>query len=427
MESVSFREAQATQTWTAGVGSSADRARAVALEIVKRLRDPQRNKPGDISLACGEAGFAVLYGYLDRCFPNCGWDRVAHEAVLRIGDQISPYQPLGLFGGLAGWAYATWYLSCGDKRYRRARSAIEDALLPKVIALADSVGKRSGLPVEEYDLVSGLSGATAYLLCRAGDERVQPVLESAVAGLANLILRNEDPPAWYTPADVISGRHMIGKYPDGNLNCGVAHGMPGLLCVLALAYRQEVPAPGLRTAIERAAHWLEAHRISDRWGGSWPAAVAVGNSGLMTPAPVGWCYGNPGIARALWLAGIALNNSALRETAVEALRAVFRRSVARRGISSPTFCHGVAGLLHITKRFATDTSLPEFTEAAAMTIDELLMTFSEETVFGYRAYDAEARLVDSAGLLDGAAGIALVLLAATSNVEPGWDRVFLLS
>jgi len=194
-----------------------------------------------------------------------------------------------------------------------------------------------------------------------------------------------------------------------------------------LAHQLEVPVPGLRTAIERAAHWLESHRIPDRWGGSWPAAVAVGNSGMMTPAPVGWCYGNPGIARALWLAGAALDDSSLREAGVEALRAVFRRPVSRRGISSPTFCHGVAGLLHITMRFANDTSAPEFSEAASTVLDELLMSFSEETVFGYRAYDAEARLVDSAGLLDGAAGIALVLLAVTSNAEPTWDRIFLLS
>lgn len=427
MESISLHEAQPAEGWNPGLGAHAGKAQAVTFEIVKRLREPRPDKPEDITLACGEAGFAVLYGYLDRCFPNSGWDRIAHESILRIAEKIPSNPPLSLFGGLAGWAYATWYLSCDDKRYRRARSGIEDALLPRVVALAHSVARSSGLPVEDYDLVSGLSGAAAYLLCRASDDRVQIALRSAIEALASLILRDEDPPAWYTPADMISARQMIGKYPDGNLNCGVAHGMPGLLCTLALAHRLDVRVPGLSAAIERAAQWIVCHRLPSRWGGSWPAAVAVRNSGTMTPAPVGWCYGNPGIARALWLAGTALDDSSLREAGVEALKAVLGRPISRHGISSPTFCHGAAGLLHITVRFANDTSTPQLFEAAATILEKLLMSFSEETVFGYRAYDAEARLVDSAGLLDGAAGIALVLLAATSNVEPAWDRIFLLS
>ena len=38
-----------------------------------------------------------------------------------------------------------------------------------------------------------------------------------------------------------------------------------------------------------------------------------------------------------------------------------------------------------------------------------------------------ARRVDKPALLDGAAGIAMVLLAASQPVAPWWDRLFLLS
>ena len=44
-----------------------------------------------------------------------------------------------------------------------------------------------------------------------------------------------------------------------------------------------------------------------------------------------------------------------------------------------------------------------------------------------RDLEPDGRLVDCVGLIDGAAGVALVLLAASSPVEPAWDRVFLLS
>jgi hypothetical protein len=52
-------------------------------------------------------------------------------------------------------------------------------------------------------------------------------------------------------------------------------------------------------------------------------------------------------------------------------------------------------------------------------------------VAGYTAlrYDAQARAYadPDPGLLMGAAGIGLALLAATGDVEPAWDRILLLS
>jgi hypothetical protein len=280
------------------------------------------------------------------------------------------------------------------------------------------------MAVEDYDLVSGLSGVAAYLLCRFSDNRAYSALRTIIESLVEIIERKGPMPAWFTPAELISAKDMMGKYPEGNLNCGLAHGMPGMLSVLAVALRQNIAVPGLYSAVERSAYWLKAQRLPDRWGGSWPPAVAIGTSTATVRAPVAWCYGNPGIARALWLAGTAINDSSLCETAIEAIRAVCGRG---RSVASPTFCHGVAGLLQIAMRFASETALPEFSDLADTLLDRLLGSFSSDFLFGYRAYDSEIGFVDRAGLLDGAAGVALVLLAAASRQEPSWDRIFLLS
>jgi hypothetical protein len=87
----------------------------------------------------------------------------------------------------------------------------------------------------------------------------------------------------------------------------------------------------------------------------------------------------------------------------------------------------VAGLLQITLRFAHDTGLPQFQEAARALTRQLLDLREPETLLGYRSIEQEGRRVDQPGLLDGAPGVALVLLAAAGGVEPGWDRIFLLS
>ena len=93
-------------------------------------------------------------------------------------------------------------------------------------------------------------------------------------------------------------------------------------------------------------------------------------------------------------------------------------------MDSPTFCHGVAGLLQITLRFARDTALPDFQTARDDLITQLVGAHESASLLGFRHVEPQGTRVDQAGLLDGAPGILLVLLAATTRVEPAWDRMF---
>jgi lantibiotic biosynthesis protein len=109
------------------------------------------------------------------------------------------------------------------------------------------------------------------------------------------------------------------------------------------------------------------------------------------------------------------------------MEAVYRRPIRQRGIDSPTFCHGVAGLLQVTLRFAHDTGLPLFIDAAQTLTEQLLVAYRPESLVGYVSLEPGDNPVDRPGLLDGAAGVAMVLLAAATDVEPEWDRLFLIA
>jgi hypothetical protein len=231
---------------------------------------------------------------------------------------------------------------------------------------------------------------------------------------------------------------MRDAYPFGNHNCGLAHGLPGPLALLSIAMREGVTVDGTAAAVETAARWLADHRIDQTWGPDWPNAI-VGlpaqdgaQQALTTPprrtqSRAAWCYGAPGVARALWLAGEALENDYYRNLAVHTMRAVAARPREQRGLTSPTFCHGTAGLLQITVRFALDTGLPEFATCANGLVAESLDAYEPDSLLGYRDVEPGGARVDQPGLLQGAAGVALVLLGACTPVDPAWDRFFLLS
>jgi hypothetical protein len=447
-EALNFRSGQ----WSPVLeGKHAAAAVAVAREVAARLRDRERIEAATAAaarqsafpqtaywephgVAQGDAGLALMCSYLDACFPGEGWDATAHRylTLAAQGAEHSGYLAPGIFGGLSGLAFAAWSLSRNGNRYQRLLRGVEEPLLPQAVALAGALSQpKDGVSVGQFDVISGLSGVGAYLLCRRDNEEVAAALRAVLGSLVASTGEEDGVPYWYTPAHLMGDETMVRLYPNGHLNCGLAHGIPGPLALMALAVRSGVEVEGLKEAIDGVAVWLDQNRVEDAWGVNWPTAVPLTPAGAPSssegPTRSAWCYGSPGVARALWLAGEALDDPGYRELAVEAMEAVYRRPVWERHIDSPTFCHGVAGLLQITLRFANDTGLPSFTEAAETLSEQLLSLYDPDSLLGYCSLEPGGQRVDRPGLLDGAPGVMLVLLAAATEVEPIWDRLFLLS
>jgi class I lanthipeptide synthase len=397
----------------------------------KQTRYPQSVYWEPQGIAQGDAGLALLAGSAASAFPEEGWDVIAHErlSVALARAQTAPRLSEGLFGGLAGLLFTTWYLSRDATRYRRALAGVEGAMVPAALRLADRLNRLPpGSSVATFDAISGVAGIAAALLVRREQPGVRDALDAVLRSLVDLVEDHPgELPRWYTAPEQMGDEATSRMYPNGYLNCGLAHGIPGPLAVMALARLEGVEVPGLFEAVQQLGQWLAEHRADDAWGINWPTALALGSERPDVPSRAAWCYGAPGVARSLWLAGEAAGDDALRALAVEGMQAVYRRPIAERAIDSPTFCHGVAGLLQVTVRFAHDTGLPVFAEAAAALTAQLLDAYEPDRVLGYASLEPGDNPVDQPGVLDGAPGVALALLAASTDAEPTWDRVFLLS
>jgi hypothetical protein len=470
----------------------------VASEVGSRVADPARVAAAvaaaaretahpasvhwrDHAVGQGHAGLALLFGALDRHDPGRGWDRTAHQHLTLAARAIEGVArpPAGLFAGLAGLGLVASCLAGDGARYRRLLATLDQALVARVPALVAGpgaagqarpaggpVGPRArgpdgGVAVRDVDLISGLAGVGAYLLLRRGRPGVEAALRRVLGSLVDLTGSDEDGPRWRTPPSQLSADERA-RYPDGYLNCGLAHGIPGPLAVLSLALRAGVDHPGLPGAVASTAEWLAAHRADDPYGPNWPNAVpltgagpgrviadagqatpagpdptAVANAGqgnpaglgVVAPARVAWCYGGPGVAAALRLAGDALGSGGGRhhDLAAAALSAALARPAEVARADSPSFCHGRAGLLAVTATFARATGDEGFRRAAAAMAAELVDRFDPAAPLGYRDREAGGRLVDQPGLLTGAPGVALALLGAAAPAEPGWARLFLLA
>jgi len=429
---------------TSPAPADAGRARSVAMAVAARLADrdrladavtstaattayPESTRWRPSTVALGDAGLALCCAELHAHNPDAGWDRVGHRFLGTAVAGLTDDAPLGLFGGLSGVAAAAGQLG-GAQRYRRLRAQLDDRLLPALRPAAERIDSTDGaLPAAAYDVISGLAGCAAGLLARPADPGVRAALVE-VAGVLVRLLDGDGLPRLATPPEHVLAEQRA-EAPDGWTDCGVAHGVPGLVATLALLAldRRVGPAvtelPGLLPALRRGAAWVVGQAVTVDGRTEWPRVVLPG-AGAGRPAPPGWCYGTPGVARALWLAGRALDEPGHQRLAVDAMLAACRSDALPR---SPALCHGLAGLLTITRLFWLDTGEPAFGRAAGRVLTELLDRYDPDLPLGYRDVEPAGSLVDNPGLLSGAAGIVLALLAATRPDVPAWARLFLLA
>jgi len=303
------------------------RAQEAALFVAERMRDPEYVKemaevarqqsiyPSDWSpadLASGDAGLALMYSYLDACFPGQGWDALTQQ-YLRIaaaGTRQSTLVFPALFGGTAGLALTLSQASQGGKRYQKTLDGLRKGLCEQVLIQPwRRPETQEGVASYDFDLISGAAGVLAYLV---SIKQADPTIQTAITHLLAYLLWLGEPgqpvgrERWYIPPDLLPNEWHRQFSPRGNFNCGLAHGIPGPLAVLSLTWLAGYRSPGLRETIAYLADWVAEHHIEQEWGIDWPDSVPLErattarNWQQLSPARAAWCYGAPGVARSLW-------------------------------------------------------------------------------------------------------------------------------
>lgn len=390
-------------------GALRDTALDTATALIQSLGPPHVTDQRSACLATGAAGLAVCHAIAAQA----GHDRQARLAAgcLDRAIEVLASQPftVSLYSGFTGIAWA---------------AQLVDRLLPGEVAdrnddidLALAQAVRHYPRIAPYDLIDGLAGLGAYSLARWPRPAAVECLVSIVTELDGRARWDACGACWPTPAGALAGpRRQL--YPAGGVDLGVAHGMAGVLPLLARACSIGVAEATVRPLLEGAVQWLMAHLVAAPGGPTTPSFVAAGTE----PGPTrsAWCYGDPGVALALLLAARELGEPSWQLAGTElALRAA-RRAAGETGVSDAGICHGTAGLAHLFARMYQLTGEREIADAA--------VAWSQRTLAMCQPRgDGAAPAWNGPGLLEGSAGVALVLLAGCLPAEPAWDQMLLIS
>jgi hypothetical protein len=347
-------------------GEQARRARSLVDEIAGRLTSPAV-EPG----LSDAAGRALLFAYLG----NDDASDAQLDAALSHIDELGP----SLFTGIAGLAFVLAHLG------HDVDESVDEGLA-------------ASLAHVHHDLVLGVAGIGVYALERAGSTRLLGrVIETLDAQAAPAKVGR----ALFTPV------HRMGlmreTYPQGATDLGVAHGQGAAIVVTGAAAAHGIPRARQLHDDLVAFLWSTAREAGDA------RFAAVAES--MRATRSAWCYGDPGLAAALFATASALGDAAGQARALELARLAARRPVEATLATEASLCHGALGLAHIYNRLAQASGDSALAAAARDWYERgLAMALPEGT-----------------DLLEGQLGVALALLAAITGDEPAWDRALAIT
>ncbi|MCY8928057.1 lanthionine synthetase C family protein [Bacillus subtilis] len=390
------------------------------------------------ALSHGIPGICMLYGELHAHFPGEGWDDLGHKYLSILVNEIKEkglHTP-SMFSGAAGIGLAAVCLSQHFTYYKGFISRINEYLAEVVPQLLTEFSQRE-VYMSDYDVIEGVSGIASYLLLFQEDKAMKDLLIDILRYLVRLTeditMNGEKVPGWHIPSEHQFTDIEKKAYPNGNFNMGLAHGIPGPICILSSALMQGIKVKGQERAIEKMVDFLLEFSEKDQGNLFWKGNISFEEYQYGSPPNAlnfsrdAWCYGRPGVCLAIVKAGKALQNTRFLNIGVQNLRCT---ASDIQGIFSPTICHGYSGISQILLAVNQLTGQEFFNEELQRIKQKIMSYYDKDYIFGFHNYESiegnEAVPLQYVGLLDGAVGVGLGLLNMELGSKTDWPKALLI-
>lgn len=424
--------------------------------VQESMNDPANANPdpmypdfpswNDLALADGYPSILLFFAELQRLgMVDENHENIAHQYVLKIKEALEKKgcEHFSLFGGISGICFALQQASCNGKRYQRMLDGLHNYLFQNIERVylepfRHNLNHHKPIFAFFYDPIQGICGIGRYLLEMLSFphffEVTQEIVQLLVRFTHPITIDGKSIPGWYSsPEDPLNSNHGS-NHPRGNFNLGLAHGVTGALAFLAIALLRGVEVKGQREAIQNIASWLCEKSFLEQNTIQWPSLITWEEEvekmpPMKLPCKDAWCYGSPGIARSLFLAGNALQNEQLKSFAAKAFRDVFFRPQSDWGLPGPMLCHGIAGLLLISRSMAKEKECQDLIPKVKELEKTLLSFYTPDALYGFQDVEpcknGMTAQINKVGLLSGATGVFLTLLTA-DNSQSKWHLPFLI-
>lgn len=384
----------------------------VLYQIYKTLSRKVKYNNGNVSLFEGQTGQIIYLSY----YSHCKQDNDITNEVQNIldeylsnfinSDDINPTYSAGIIGVLAGVKHLN------DKNFIKVNyEELQYELKQYILKSLDFMLKNNKL-----DFLYGAVGIGIFSI--HNDFCVEEINNKIISYLASNKITYENSYSW---------NMLIRKGNEYGENIGLAHGISSIIIYLCKLYQKKKDDTLIKELISKACNFIMSNKNTNSNVISVFPTINQKLSADNLQSRMAWCYGDLGIALALWNAGKILNNDELMRFSLSVFdNCTERKELNITMIHDACFCHGSSGVAQIFRRMYYETGEKKYLQAADYWIKETLKLYTNApSCFLFYANGIYKNMYD---LLSGISGVGLALLSNDNNISTSdWDKLFLLS
>lgn len=350
------------------------------------------------------------------------------DTVNRVRPLLNYYalnNKLGLFCGLGDFGVALSSINRSTGLYSNLLNSINTTISMGLIQEAESLNhkiKNHSLSAMDYDCILGITGTLRYLLMfdtKMYNEAIIDAIESLITLSGQSYRDGILLPNFHVKNENVLPLEDRGKFPTGMINFGMAHGMAAALSVLSISKKMGISLKGQEKAIKQICDiYMQSYAEMPDGRVYWPSSLTgddyihLSNLSPVVHLRLSWCYGAVAILHSLYLAAQALENQELVFWTLEKAKIFSKTSLEYTQLSSPTICHGYAGLLLTFEAFYRDTNDNVFSNMIETLQSKLLALYSPLHKYGFLDVDrvnGKLKKTEGVNFLTGTSGVILAL------------------
>jgi len=280
-----------------------------------------------------------------------------------------------------------------------------------------------------YDFLHGGLGIAFYFLHRLTHTQVTElktkyinIIDAFLTSLESLASTEENSKyKWISILDRKTG--------STGANFSLSHGVSSIHSFLGKTSQLSVFKERSKRILSRSINYLMTYRNKGHHQSRYPSWISPEGNIDNSITRVAWCYGDLGVGLSLFNVGNNIGNEELitegYETIIDTCN---RRNSSESCVVDSGFCHGSFGNAHIYRKMFEKSSNSIFAETSSYWLSDGLKRGTYEGGYAgfkqYMGYDRD--FVGSLSLLEGIAGIGLVILDTLSDFESTWDECLLI-
>lgn len=304
--------------------------------------------------------------------------------LVREGIYKQAYWGVYAYSGLSYICFVARELANKVPSLNRFRDSLEHLLADTLRSHLDVTYENWFESENTHELIYGFAGVLRCCCDGEPDTPCQAMTDKIVDVLLRRLrpktVLGETVPGFHYMPSKFEAENMSFPAPNGCINYSMSHGIAGTLGALSFAYRKNQDSD-IRETMEMLIRELLCAKYYVDGIVYWPGQITIEQYLSRKELPrhpnrMSWCYGSPGILRALYLAADALSLEEIKRFSVDEMAKIAAMDTSKYFFSSPIVCHGLAGVALVMRSMYNDTQTEVFGVKAKEITESLVYNFA---------------------------------------------------